>query len=157
MKKELSDKEIIDILKHKSWSLIKEANRLELKAKDLRDRAKTFDKTINELGGGEKSIVSVKNKSSKTFATVIKEILLDNRPRTSRQLYNDYLRANPVNAIKDFYDFSGRFANIRKSSKIIKYEIPENPVETRYVYGFSEWFESGKIKEQYYKNISLMA
>jgi len=80
---------------------------------------------------------------------------ISNRPRTSRQLYNDFINVVKETNIKDFYDFSGRFANITKKAGILKHKIPENPINERFFYGFTDWFDGDVLKNEYFDKIDL--
>jgi len=155
MKNELSDKEVIRILKQKANSCNADADKLEKEAAELRDKAKTFEKTIVNLGGSISLAKTNTDKISKTFSQIIKEIFSDNRPRTSRQLYVDYCKINPNNKINDFYSFSGRFSNIMKTAGINKHKVPENPLPTRFIYGFKEWFDGERLKNEYFTNVDF--
>lgn len=155
MKKDFTDKEIIKIIRHKANSCIADAEKLEKEASELREKAKTFENTIVHLGGHSSFVRTKFNRQNKTFIQSIIEIFKDERPRTSRQVYNDYCELNPNNNIKDFYGFSGRFSNIMKSAGIGKHEIPENPLPIRFVYGFKNWFDGEKLKNEYFENIDF--
>jgi len=155
MKKELSDKQIIEILRRKVKSLYSEALEYERKAAEVKERAKTFENTIMGLGGKIETVAHKESNANKTFAQVVKEILDDGVPRTSRQLYNEYLILLPNTAIRSFYDFSGRFSNVQKKLDIKKHNIPENPINIRTIYGFSSWFEGDKLKTEFLNKVNL--
>lgn len=155
MKKDFTDKEIIKIIRHKANSCIADAEKLEKEAAELREKAKTFEKTIVNLGGSISFVRTKFGNKNKTFSQIIREIISDDRPRTSRQLYNDYCKINPDNNIKDFYGFSGRFSNIMQKTGINKHKIPENPLPTRFIYGFKEWFDGERLKDKYFANVNF--
>ena len=95
----------------------------------------------------------IKVVAGNTFKDRVIKILEDGRPRTSRQLFNDFIKAVPDTNIREFYDFSGRFANIAKPAGIKKQKFPENPLPIRFIYGLSSWFERDTLKEEYLRKI----
>lgn len=151
MKKATSNKDVVHALRLKSKELQSDIERYEKQIVINKDIIESLNKSIIALDGnisdGSKVI------SGTTFKDRVVKILEDGRPRTSRQLFNDFIKAVPDTNIKEFYDFSGRFANIAKPAGIKKHKIPENPLPTRFIYGLSDWFDQDKLKEEYIKRI----
>jgi hypothetical protein len=151
MKKATSNKDVVNALRLKSKELQNDIEKYEKLIVTNKDIIESLNKSIIALGGN----ISDGNKiiTGNTFKDRVVKILEDGRPRTSRQLFNDFIKAFPDTNIKVFYDFSGRFANIAKPAGIKKHKIPENPLPTRFIYGLSDWFDQDKLKEEYLKRI----
>jgi len=143
METKFSNQEIEDakkVLYSQLAEQIKKAHDAEAIAILEQEKADWLLALINNLG--------LNGSGKKTFKDNVIELFNDGIPRTSRQLYNEYVKTHPETKIKSFYDFSGRFANI-KGDRIKKYVIKENTVDQRYIYGLSEWFEEGNMKKEY--------
>ncbi len=155
MSKGVSNKDVIAALRHKCIELVKDSERYEKLIAENKDTIDSLNKSIIALGG---TIRTSSNGNKKaifgiTFKDRVLKILEDGRPRTSRQLYNEYLKVVGETNIKKFYDFSGRFSNILKSTGIKKHIILENPISKRYFYGKADWFEGNKLKRSYIDKI----
>lgn len=151
MKKATSNKDVVHALRLKSKELLSEIERYEKEIIKNKDIIESLNKSIIALGGNIND--GNKVQSGTTFKDRVVKILKDGRPRTSRQLFNDFIKAFPDTNIKEFYNFSGRFANIAIPAGIKKHKIPENPLPTRFIYGLSDWFDQDILKEEYLKRI----
>jgi hypothetical protein len=100
------------------------------------------------------SIKPMSARTGPTFKEWVLKILSDGKPRTSRQLYEEYIKIQPESGLKGFYDFSGRFANITKGI-IKKHKVEENSMAKRYFYGLAEWFDGENLKQEYFNKIIL--
>ena len=151
MKKATSNKDVVHALSLKSKELQNDIEQFEKLIAANKDIIESLNKSIIALGGsiidGRKAI------TGNTFKDRVIKIFEDGRPRTSRQLFNDFIKAVPDTNIREFYDFSGRFANITKMAGIKKHKIAENPLSTRFIYGLSDWFDQDVLKEEYLKRI----
>jgi len=158
MKKGTSNKDVIAALRLKTKELLKDNERYERLVIENKDVIDSLNKSIVALGGS--SFNEVGNSISKggvggnTFKDNVLKVFEDGKPRTSRQLYNDFLKVVGETKIKDFYDFSGRFANITKKAGISKHKIPENPINIRFFYGKSDWFDGDRLKANYLSKIN---
>ncbi|MCK4407596.1 MAG: hypothetical protein KAV44_07965 [Bacteroidales bacterium] len=152
MKKGIPNKDVITALRLKSKELLKDNERYEGLITENKNVIESLSKSIVALGGSinnDSGNVLKKTTTGGTFKDKVLKILEDGRPRTSRQLYNDYLKVVGETNIKGFYDFSGRFANITKIAGIKKHEIQENPINKRFFYGRSDWFDGDILKNDY--------
>lgn len=151
MKNATTNKDVITALRLKSKELQDDIERCEGIISKNKDIIESLNKSIIALGGN-----ITENDSpvlGGTFKDRVKKIFIDGRPRTSRQIYNDFLKAVPDTKIDDFYGFSGRFSNIMKPAGIKKHKIPENPINSRFIYGLSEWFNQDNLKEEYLNKV----
>lgn len=151
MQKATSNKDVVTALRLKSKELLSEIEKYERLISNNKDIIESLNKSIVALGGSLNDAKT--NPSGLTFKDRVLSILADGRPRTSRQIFNDFVITVPDTNIKEFYDFSGRFANILKIAGIEKHKILENPVSTRFFYGLKDWFDGGRLKDEYKKRI----
>lgn len=149
MKKNIPNKDVITALRLKTKELAKVNEHYEGLIAENKDVIESLSKSIIALGGN----ILKKTTTGGTFKDKVLKILEDGRPRTSRQLYNDYLKVVEKTNIKDFYGFSGRFANITKKAGIKKHKIPENPINIRFFYGKSDWFDGDILKSDYFNKL----
>lgn len=93
-----------------------------------------------------------KTRSKKTFETVVLEILGDGKPRLISELIDDYyLKTNKKITSKDF---SSKLSIRAKSGKRIKnIKFVDFPIEKRFWWALSEWFEGNLLKPDYTKII----
>ena len=153
MKKATSNKDVVIALRLKSKELLKENEDYERRIVTNKDIIDSLNKSITALGGSINEGRAT-NTSGFTFKDRVLKILEDGKPRTSRQIHNDFVKAVPETNIRDFYDFSGRFANITKIAGIKKHKVPDNPINIRFFYGLSDWFSGDVLKEEYLKRIN---
>jgi len=153
MKKATSNKDVVHALRLKSKELQNDIERYDKLIAANKDIIESLNKSIVALGGNINDGRKVSTGS--TFKDRVVKIFEDGRPRTSRQLFNDFVKAVPETNIREFYDFSGRFANITKAAGIKKHKIPNNPLPTRFIYGLSDWFDQDVLKEEYLKRIGF--
>lgn len=151
MKKATSNKDVVIALRLKSKELLRDNEHYERHIANNKDIIESLNKSITALGGsineGRKVI------TGNTFKDRVLKIFEDGQPRTSRQLYNDFLKIVRETNIKDFYDFSGRFANITKKAGIKHYKILNNPINIRFFYGLADWFDGEVLKNEYLQRI----
>jgi hypothetical protein len=152
MKQVTSNRDVIIALRHKSQELLRDIEHYERLIANNKDIIDSLNKSIIVLGG---SINENKaNTTGYTFKDRVLKIFEDGKPRTSRQLHNEFIKAVPETNIRDFYDFSGRFANITKIAGIKKHKVLENPINNRFFYGLSDWFNGDLLKDEYFKRIN---
>lgn len=146
-----SNNDVITALRLKAKELLRDIERYEVLISNNRDIVESLNKSIIALGGNidESNTTAV----GITFKDRVVNIFEDGRPRTSRQVYNDFMKIVPNTNIKSFYDFSGRFANILKPAGIKKHKVPENPIHKRFYYGLIDWFNQDKLKDEYIMKI----
>jgi hypothetical protein len=152
MKKNTSNKDVIVALRLKSKELLRGIENYERLIANNKDIIESLNKSIIALGGTINE--GRTNVTGFTFKERVIKIFDDGKPRTSRQLYNEFIKAVPETPIRDFYDFSGRFANITKIAGINKHKVLENPINNRFFYGLTDWFNGDKLKDEYFKRIS---
>lgn len=164
-KNNITDKDVIKVLKDKVKGLIEYADSLDLLAKDYQDKAKeqrkkakAIEETIKEFDDGKTDANRVgvidSNKVIKTanitFGDVILSILDDGIPKTSPQLMRLYNEGRSDDKkINIFNHFSSRLSLFGRKGKIKIHEISTNPIHSRYLYGKSEWFEDNNLKQEY--------
>jgi hypothetical protein len=152
MKKATSNKDVVIALRLKSKELLKDNEHYERLINNNKDIIESLNKSITALGGSINE--SKTTTTGHTFKDRVLKIFEDGKPRTSRQLHNEFMKVVPETNITDFYDFSGRFANITKIAGIKKHKVPENPINIRFFYGLSDWFNEDILKEEYLKRIT---
>lgn len=152
MKKATSNRDVVIALRLKSKELLRNNEHYERLIAINKDIIESLNKSITALGG---SINEGKTTTTGyTFKDRVLKIFEDGKPRTSRQIHNEFMKVVPETNIKDFYDFSGRFANITKIAGIKKHKVPENPINIRFFYGLSDWFNGDILKDEYFKRIN---
>lgn len=83
-----------------------------------------------------------------TYKEALLKILDDNRPRTSRELLDDY--NSLTNKLIRYNSFSGLLSTfIKRHGLIRKYEIDTNPINKRFYYGLTQWFEGNDLKKKF--------
>jgi len=151
MKKATTNRDVVIALRLKSKELLRENEHYERLIANNKDIIESLSKSIIALGG---SIIEGKaTTTGSTFKDKVLKIFEDGKPRTSRQLFNEFVKVVPETNISSFYDFSGRFANITKIAGIKKHKIPENTINIRFFYGLSDWFNEDILKDEYLKRI----
>lgn len=91
-------------------------------------------------------------RTSYTYKEALLKILDDNRPRTSRELLDDY--NSLTKKLIKYNSFSGLLSTfIKRHGLIRKYEIDNNPINKRFYYGLTEWFEDNDLKKKFYDKI----
>jgi hypothetical protein len=151
MKKATSNKDVVIALRLKSKELLRDTEHYERLIANNKDIIESLNKSITALGGSINE--GKKTTTGYTFKDKVLKIFEDGKPRTSRQLFNEFIKVVPETNISDFYDFSGRFANITKVAGIKKHKITENPINKRFFYGLSDWFNEGILKNEYFGRI----
>ncbi|MEZ5001868.1 MAG: hypothetical protein R2730_02425 [Chitinophagales bacterium] len=134
----------IKTLQNKRESLSQEIQKLDSELRKLHGELGAL-KYINMVKASEK------RKDSFTFETVILD-LISSTPKTSKELFIGYksYRDNDL----DMKQFSSRLSKVVKRKSTIKiYVVPDNPIDKRFYYCKSEWFNGENLKDEYKKYI----
>lgn len=134
----------------------------EIKAREYQEKAESYRTVLRDLandtsdtGIKEISIYEKKKNSNLTVETLIAKILKEiDTPCTSRKLL-EYFNAYVLHKRNmKFNRFSGRLSSIvSNNGEIKKYNRGKVPLDKRYFYCLSEWFDSDELRNEYIEKI----
>jgi hypothetical protein len=98
-------------------------------------------------------VVNVLN--PKSFAGIVLACFKD-VPLTSRELYNEYNRQ--IGKTSVFASFSSQLSSLTKpnTGRLKKHVFEGNPIDKKYYYGKTEWFDGESLKTEYLNKISAV-
>ncbi|MCK4552488.1 MAG: hypothetical protein KAU02_06180 [Tenericutes bacterium] len=144
-----NDKDIIIVLREKAC-----------KHKGLYE---VYSKAADQLEG-ELGVLNSNNKAKPTLGKTklgghtFKEAIIKafgkNIPYTAKQLFNEYISLTGKKM--KYKSFSGQLSVLKKNHNVLKmHTIKENPINSRYLYGLSEWFVGNEFKKEYLDKFEL--
>lgn len=127
MKKELTDKQIIESLRYKIAVIKSEI----VKRQAILEK---YNKSLSALGASERDI-AVKE----TFKNMVKEILaFSGSPLKARDIYEEYIIK--TGRVISYGSFSGQLSlSVNENKTFIKIELENLPISDRFYYGLPEW------------------
>lgn len=148
----MNDRDTVGVLREK-------ASRHKKLSETYTNAANAIETALNsliEVDDGIKTSNKTYDRGSKsgiTFESALNMIFNDGKPRTSRELFNDFNREYGMGA-KKYGSFSGQLSTlITRKGVVLKHEIKGNPLSNRYFYGLSDWFNNGVLKSEYLNKI----
>lgn len=89
------------------------------------------------------------NKSRQTFESIILEIMNDGKPRLVSELINDYYQKTDIKLSSK--DLSSKLSIRSQKGNIKNGKFINYPIEKRFWWGKSDWFDEGDFKPEYIK------
>ena len=147
---------------------------LRNKANEHKRLYEVYNKTANELEGESYSSISsssssdvsirkdnrpitkrvIAKRGGHTFKETIVQIFNKEIPYTGKQVFDKYCRITG-NELK-YSAFSAQLSVLKNKHNILNmHKIKENPINSRFIYGRSEWFDGDKLMKKYFERIRL--
>lgn len=148
----IDDEEIIGAIntKYLHHKKLSEKYKLMLDAYNEIEHIKPTRELIKASNGGfqERNITGKSTIEKQTFETVVLNILKDGQPRLISNLINEYYAL--TNKTITTKDFSSKLSIRSKANdKIRNAKFNDFPIEKRYWWGLSDWFEGNRLKPEY--------